>query len=180
MKKPTYVVILTNYHETCSLTKRAEVAQLIGAKGIIIAADIVNYAKENVIEADDGNGKKVHITCLFITTDSYHSLKKLGKVEIIAKFPVPQAKVSTVSLFLSASKRSSYVFLRQLGKEYPHLKSHINLEPIYQTISCQTCSAENCFLNSCCYDYENGQIGVGQNILREQIHQYNLYTQRGV
>ena len=141
-------------------------AQLIGAKGIIIAASSVDYAKDNVLEADDGNGKKVHITCLFITTDSYHTLKKLGKVEIIAKYPLPQAKVSTVSLFLSAAKRSSYVFMRQLGKEYPHLKSYITLEPIYQTISCRTCNADNCFLNYCCYDYENGQTGVGQNILR--------------
>ena len=141
-------------------------AQLIGAKGIIIAASSVDYANGDVIEADDGNGKKVHITCLFITTDSYHTLKKLGKVEIIAKYPVPQAKVSTVSLFLSAAKRSSYVFLRQFGREYPHLKSYISLEPIYQTISCRTCNADNCFLNSCCYDYENGQTGVGQNILK--------------
>jgi hypothetical protein len=49
LKKPTYLVIRTNYHETCSLTKRAEVAQLIGAKGLIIATPSADYAKGNVI-----------------------------------------------------------------------------------------------------------------------------------
>jgi hypothetical protein len=178
-KKPTFLVIRTNYHEACSLTKRAEVAQLIGAKGLIIATPTADYAQGNVIEADDGNGKKVHITCLFITTNSFETLQKLKKVEIIAKFPVPQAKVSTVTLFISAAKRNSYIFLRQFSQDYSHLKGHINIEPIYHTVPCQTCSIENCFLNACCYDYENGQTDVGQKILKEQLHQYAIFTQRG-
>lgn len=49
IKKPTYLVIRTNYHETCSLTKRAEVAQLIGAKGLVIATSSADYAQGNVI-----------------------------------------------------------------------------------------------------------------------------------
>lgn len=39
--KPTYIVIKTNFMNTCSYTKRALVAQAIGAKGIIIASPSV-------------------------------------------------------------------------------------------------------------------------------------------
>lgn len=112
LQKPTYLVIKTNSIETCSYTKRALTAQAIGAKGIIIASTKADYAKGNVIESDDGNGKKVHITCLHITNESFEKLKKLNKIEIIAKFPVPQEVSTTVSLFISASKRSTYIFLR--------------------------------------------------------------------
>lgn len=45
-------------------------------------------------------------------------------VEIMAKFPVPRAKVSTVTLFVSAAKRDTYVFLRQFREEFSHLKNH--------------------------------------------------------
>lgn len=80
LQRPTYVVIKINGNEICSYTKRALAAQSIGAKGIIIASTGATYAKGNVIESDDGNGKKVHITCLFITIESYDKLKKLNKI----------------------------------------------------------------------------------------------------
>jgi predicted SpoU family rRNA methylase len=90
LQKPTYIVIRTNSIETCSYTKRALTAQAIGAKGIVIASSKADYAKGSVIESDDGNGKKVHITCLHITSKSFEQLQRLNKIEIIAKFPVPQ------------------------------------------------------------------------------------------
>jgi hypothetical protein len=49
LQKPTYIVINTNSNEPCSFTKRALVAQAIGAKGIVIASNKVNYQKGNVI-----------------------------------------------------------------------------------------------------------------------------------
>jgi hypothetical protein len=45
-----------------------------------------------VVEADDGNGKKVHITVLFIGKDHFQKLKKLHKIEASAKYEVPQSK----------------------------------------------------------------------------------------
>ena len=155
-------------------------AQAIGAKGIIIASSNVQYAKGNVIESDDGNGKKVHITCLFSTYETYDRLTKLKKIEITANFPIPQQKVSTVSIFISAAKRSSYVFLRSFKKEYLQLKNYIILEPLYQTTSCPTCSYDNCYLTDyCCFDYEYGQQNVGQKIIREELHQMAIFSQRG-
>lgn len=67
------MAISINSSEYCSYTKRAEVAQRIGAKGLIIADKSQVYPEEagKAIEADDGNGKKVHIVCLFITTQSF-------------------------------------------------------------------------------------------------------------
>jgi len=80
LQKPTYIAIKTNSIDVCSYTKRALNAQLIGAKGIIIASPKADYAKGNVIESDDGNGKKVHISCLHITNDSFEKLRKLRKI----------------------------------------------------------------------------------------------------
>jgi hypothetical protein len=80
LQKPTYIAIKTNSIDVCSYTKRALNAQLIGAKGIIIASPKADYAKGNVIESDDGNGKKVHISCLHITNDSFEKLRKLSKI----------------------------------------------------------------------------------------------------
>jgi hypothetical protein len=145
LTRPTYLVIKISTIDTCSVTKRAINAQLLGAKGIIIATPSADYARGNVIESDDGNGKKVHITCLFITNESFDKLKKLSKIEIISKFPVPKEKVSTLSLFLSASKRKTYAFLREFKAEYKLLKDYVTIEPIYHTIDCETCNPQNCY-----------------------------------
>lgn len=167
LQRPTYLAIKTNSIETCSYTKRALIAQSVGAKGLIVASPKADYAKGTVIESDDGNGKKVHITCLHITNESFEKLRKLNSIEIIAKFPIPQEAKATVSIFISASKRSTYVFLRKFKAEYVQLKSSIILEPIYHTMSCQSCNQDNCYLNEyCCFDYENGQYNVGQKIIR--------------
>ena len=74
-----------------------------------------------MVEADDGNGKKVHITVLFISNDHYRNLKQLHKIEVSAKYEVPQEKQSKVTLFISSSKRSNLVLLRQFSEEYKHL-----------------------------------------------------------
>ena len=148
-------MIKTSNIDTCSVTKRALSAQFLGAKGIIIASPTVDYAKGNVIESDDGNGKKVHITCLFITNESFDKLKKLSKIEIISNYPVPKQKVSTLSLFLSASKRNTYVFLRDFKAQYKFFKDYVTIEaPIYHTIDCDTCNPQSCYLDQfCCFDY---------------------------
>jgi hypothetical protein len=88
--QPIYVVIKTTLQQTCSYTKRALNAQAKGAKGIIIATQSYDYADGNVFLGDDGNGRKVHITAIFISTANYDRLKKLKSVEIIAKYPVPK------------------------------------------------------------------------------------------
>jgi hypothetical protein len=179
--KPTYVVIKTNIQETCSYTKRALNAQERGAKGIIIATQGYDYAHGNVFQGDDGNGKKVHIAALFISVSNFKKLSDLKDVEIIAKYPVPKEKVSTLSLFLSSSKRSSYLFLRQLQREYFYLNDSIVIEPIYHTVSCQSCNVANClFENYCCFDYEDYTYSVGQKILMEELRQYAIFLQSGL
>jgi len=80
LQKPTYIAIKTNSIEVCSYTKRTLIAQSVGAKGIIIASPKADYAKGSVLESDDGNGKKVHISCLHITNDSFEKLSKIGKI----------------------------------------------------------------------------------------------------
>ena len=91
-------------------------AQALGAKGILVSstlADAQSLTKNSVIASDDGNGKRVHITVLHITTGTIAKLEDLSEVEIVAKYPVPKQAVSVLHLYISASKRSTYVFLRQ-------------------------------------------------------------------
>ena len=106
------MVIKVGLTYDCSYTKRALKAQASGAKGIIMATSSFEYAQGSVMQVDDGNGKRVHITTLFISNAAYDKLNALKNVEIIANFPIPQERVSTVSIFISSAKRSSYIFLR--------------------------------------------------------------------
>lgn len=146
----------------------------------MIATKSYDYAQGNVFQGDDGNGKKVHITTLFISNTNYDKLKALNNIQIIAKYPVPKERISTLSIFISSSKRSSYVFLRELQEEYQYLKDYIVIEPIYHTIECESCSSSNClFSKYCCFDYEDYTYNIGQTILKEEMHQYAIFIQRG-
>jgi hypothetical protein len=64
LTKPSYLLIDSTLG-TCSYTKQAINAQYLGAKGIIFASEIVGEF-DKVVLADDGNGRKVHISTLFI------------------------------------------------------------------------------------------------------------------
>lgn len=92
-----------------------------------------------MVEADDGNGKKVHITVLFISNAHYLSLKKLHKIEATAKYAVPQDKQSHVTLFISSSSRSNFILLRQFKEEYQHLSKHLIVDVVYHTVNCAFC-----------------------------------------
>lgn len=178
--KPTYVVIKTTIQETCSYTKRALNAQVRGAKGIIIATQAYDYATGNIFKGDDGNGKKVHISVLFISNNNFLKLEPLKNIEIIAKYPLPTSKIAEVSIFLSSAKRSSYLFLRQLQQEYTYLKDYIAIEPIYHTVACENCNKANCLLSSyCSFDYENYASDMGQNIIREELRQDAIFKDQG-
>ena len=66
--KPTYVAIQANLSQ-CSYTVRAITAQNLGAKGIIFGSPDTKYYDQGVVLADDGNGRKVHITSLFVSPE---------------------------------------------------------------------------------------------------------------
>lgn len=61
-------MVKVSYLSDCTLTKRAIIAQANGAKGIIFASDNYNYVMGKVYHGDDGNGKRVHITSLMISS----------------------------------------------------------------------------------------------------------------
>jgi glutaredoxin len=65
-------LILISVSGNCSFVKKAINAQKIGAKMAIIIDDIAENKK--VIQADDGNGKNVHIPVIFINTQNGTSL----------------------------------------------------------------------------------------------------------
>lgn len=90
---------------SCSFTKRAVNAQIIGAKGIIMGSQYVDNFQHDVVAADDGNGRKVHITALFTNYSTYDKLTQYQNMKIIVNFPIVKAKISKIQLFLSASKR---------------------------------------------------------------------------
>jgi len=102
----------------------------------------------------------------------YENLKILKNVEIIANYPVPKEIKSTLSVFISSAKRSSYVFLREFREHYKYLKNFTVIEPVFHTVACKGCNPVNCILDSyCCYDYENSKYDVGQKIILEEMHQ---------
>lgn len=67
-----------------------------------------------MIIADDGNGRRVHISCLFIDLLVWSKLSIIPDIQIKAYFKLPRRKVSKVAVLLSASNRVSYTFLRRL------------------------------------------------------------------
>ena len=104
---------------SCSATSQALAAEQAGAKGVIFGSGLADLFEGNTVLADDGNGKRVHIPCLFITTETFQQLNGMGsKIEILANFPLPRSEKSTLTFFLSASQRSGYVFLKRLGEDY--------------------------------------------------------------
>ncbi len=63
---------MTQYNGNCTYTQKARTAQALGASGIIIGSDLVHIEEiGNVIMADDGNGRKVHIPTLLIASQDY-------------------------------------------------------------------------------------------------------------
>ncbi len=126
---------------------------------------------------DDGNGRRVHIACLLISSDTLSQLKgmKSSKIQITANFMVPKAKISKITFFLSASQRISYLFLKHFNEDYPDLANKLELDAVYYTFESEWANQNNCYSSQyCTYDYENYEVGVGQKIIHEQLMQYNI------
>ena len=70
--EPTYLLVDVS-QGACSYTKMAINAQGLGAKGVVFVSDMVNYYGR-VVQVDDGNGRKVHISVLFVGTEPYKKL----------------------------------------------------------------------------------------------------------
>lgn len=70
---------------TCSFTTVAINAQELGAKGVVFVSDIANYY-DKIVQVDDGNGRKVHITVLFINTQTYRKLFAIKNIHIKVQF----------------------------------------------------------------------------------------------
>ena len=107
---PTYLLVDTSLG-TCSYTTEAINAQELGAKGVVFVSDIVNYY-DKIVQIDDGNGRKVHITVLFINTTTYRKLYEIKNVHIKVQFETHQSDTVDFAYFLSASGRANYIFLR--------------------------------------------------------------------
>ena len=86
--------------------------------------------------ADDGNGRRVSIPVLFISTQTYDILNAIkGPIDITTNFPIPKSPKAKITFFLSSSQRQIYLFLSKLHKDYPHLSSHITIDAVYYTFS---------------------------------------------
>lgn len=47
---------------------------------MLIGSELINYAEGDIVHADDGNGKIISITCLFISKENYTNLVNLKDV----------------------------------------------------------------------------------------------------
>lgn len=99
-----------------------------------MSSEYTKYTTGQIVMADDGNGRRVHIVCLFISSETETLLKQIkGPIQISSKFPLPKQEKAAVTFFLSASQRSSYLFLKQLKADYSRLQAQIDIQPVYFT-----------------------------------------------
>ena len=78
---------------------------------MIFVSDLVNYY-DKIVQVDDGNGRKVHITVLFIDSQTYRKLHTLKNIHLKVSFETHLTEVANITYFLSASGRANYIFLR--------------------------------------------------------------------
>lgn len=84
--------------------------------------------------SDDGTGRKVSITTLYIKLDDFDKLSKLTNAKIKVNFELTQRNKSNVDLFLSGSGRQNYIFLRNFRQYFNKIQPRIRLNVIYHTI----------------------------------------------
>lgn len=75
----TSTYILTDDSGSCSYTQKARTAQALGAKGLIISSEIINY-HDKIVPASDINGRKVHIAVLFISKSTYKQILSMKDI----------------------------------------------------------------------------------------------------
>lgn len=176
---PTYVVVPDG---PCSFVQAALNAQKLGAQGIIFASFATQYAQGNVVREDDGTGRRVKIAVLFISIEDGKKLASLSNVQIKVSFDLARAPTAAMDLFLSATGRQNYIYLRNLRPLFKKISSSVKLDVIYYSFECQSCSAKECLLGNefCTFDMENYASDLGTYILEEQLRQYKvfLYAQK--
>ncbi len=165
---------------TCSYTTEAINAQELGAKGVVFVSDIVNYY-DKVVQVDDGNGRKVHITVLFVNTQTYRKLYTIKNIHIKVQFETHQTPKVNLTYFLSASGRANYIFLREFKPYFLKLKDYINFVPTYLTINCPHCKMTECYIstNYCTFEMDRYHDDMGELILKEQLRQWNVWRVYG-
>jgi len=87
-----------------------------------------------VVLSDDGNGRKVRITVLFVKPEDVNQLSTLLNPKVKVNFELSQRNISNVDIFLSASGKQNYIFLRDFRPYYNKMSSSINLNIAYHTI----------------------------------------------
>jgi fido (protein-threonine AMPylation protein) len=135
---PTYIIVDASLG-TCAFTTQAINAQTLGAKGVVFVNDIVNYYGK-VVQVDDGNGRKVHISVLFINTLTYRLLHSVKNAQIKVQYEVYKTDKANFTYFLAGSGRTNYIFLREFKPYYDKIKDYINFRPIYLTFKCPYCN----------------------------------------
>lgn len=178
---PTFLVVQEEYFANCSNTQQAMLAEHLGYKGIVISSEYTKYASGEIVMGDDGNGRRVHIVCLFIGKETEAALQSIkGRIQITCRFPLPQQAKSTVHFFLSASQRTSYLFLKQFREDYSDLQDQVQIVPVYFTFESQWTSPDNCFDSVyCSYDYDNFQNKAGRAVINTQLIHYNVLQTQG-
>lgn len=92
--------------------------------------------------SDDGTGRKVKISTLFITLEDLGKLANLTNVKIKVNYELPQRNYSSVDLFLSATGRENYVFLRNFRQYYNSIANYVKLNVAYHTFECKDCDQQ--------------------------------------
>lgn len=120
----------------CSFPAKASRAQGLGARGVIFGSNDVKYTQGDVVISDDGTGSKVKIAVIFALPEDAQKLAKLANARIKVEFELARGKTSIVNIFLSASGRHNYVYLRNLKPYLMKVINSVKVNVAYHTVKC--------------------------------------------
>ncbi len=101
-----------------------------------------------IIASGDHDGRKVHITVLYVTPDVHMALDSLKNVKLRAQYVLPLWPHATVHIYLSAYGRHNSIFLRDFTKYYDLIKERMTIIPVYEVHECPNCPQQDCLIST--------------------------------
>lgn len=88
-----------------------------------------------------------------------------------------------VNFYLQATNPLSYRFVEEFAPFYKKMSKYMNLNLVYEFISCKACAEEDCFFKGayCSVNYEHAQSATGKDVMNQQVREsvmFQLYKDK--
>jgi len=189
---PSNVPIVFIDRGNCTFVTKTKMAQLIGAKMVIIADNKDGENITNIIMADDGHGSTLNIPTIMIAKGDadiirdYIMTNPSTTVTMVASFPV-QGEVVAVSaeFWFSAADTGAYPFIQDFSQYVNKFDGEeVKITPHYVLWYCAECrmngykeSQSNCLSNGryCAPDPDGQGPAQGSTVVEEDLRQICVY-----